>query len=378
MKRLINKIFFFAIFSNFSIYSLPFYEEKNLGEERSTDYNIKIKQIVTHLNHPWGLTFIDNDRFIITERYGVIWVYHNKELFKVVGLPENIYQHNQAGILDVLKVKNHYYLSYALRVSASEAVLSVVQFDLEEGKSLYSMVNKRLIFKSNGVAFNGIQLGSRITTDGQYLFISLGDGERREFAQDLSNDLGKIIRINLDGSIPEDNPFSQMKGARPEIYSYGHRNPQGLFYDSYNSTLWESEHGPQGGDELNIINAKKNYGWPVITYGVEYGTAKKIGEGTKKEGMEQPYRYWIPSPALSGLILYRGEMFKDWDNSLFLGALKFGSLYRLQLNDNNHIIKEEILLKDRIGRIRTIRATPTGSLYILTDEINGRLIELSL
>jgi glucose/arabinose dehydrogenase len=194
-------------------------------------------------------------------------------------------------------------------------------------------------------------------------------------AQDLGDTAGSLIRLNEDGSVPRDNPFVDRPGARPEIYSYGHRNMQGAAINPRTGRIWTHEHGPQGGDELNIPEAGKNYGWPIITYGEEYVTGVPIGEGTHKPGMEQPIHYWVPSIAPSGMAFYTGDRFPNWRGDLFIGSLKFHLLVRLRL-DGDRVVHEERMLKDELGRIRDVRQGPDGLLYLLTDADDGMLVRL--
>ncbi|MES0326911.1 MAG: PQQ-dependent sugar dehydrogenase, partial [Gammaproteobacteria bacterium] len=202
-------------------------------------------------------------------------------------------------------------------------------------------------------------------------------GERgdRSRAQDTNDHAGSIIRLHDDGSVPKDNPFVAKRNEKPEIYSYGHRNPQGMTLHPETGEIWTHEHGPQGGDEINIVKSGKNYGWPVITYGVNYGWGTKIGEGTRKSGMEQPLYYWDPSIAPSGMAFYDGNKFPQWRGNLFVGSLKFKLLVRLEL-ESNKVVKEERLLAGGYGRIRDVRSGPGGYLYLLTDEVEGRLLRL--
>ena len=185
-----------------------------------------------------------------------------------------------------------------------------------------------------------------------------------------------MIRLNDDGSVPVDNPFNEKNNAHPEIYSFGHRNIQGMTLRQTDNSLWSHEHGPQGGDELNRPASGKNYGWPVITYGVNYGLGSKIGEGNTKDGLEQPIYYWVPSIAPSGMAFYDAEKFASWKNNLFVGSLKFSTLVRLEL-ENNKVIHEERMLINRFGRIRDVRQGPDGMIYLLSDSSNGKLLRLS-
>jgi glucose/arabinose dehydrogenase len=202
----------------------------------------------------------------------------------------------------------------------------------------------------------------------------MGERQRKDDAQDLSRLMGRVVRIKPDGSVPSDNPFVGTAGARPETWSYGHRNPQGATIHPETGELWTVEHGAMGGDEVNTPKPGRNYGWPVITYGVNYD-GRKIGEGTTKEGMEQPVHYWDPSIAPSGMTFYTGDRYPGWKGSLFVGSLKFGLLSRLTL-EGNRVVSEERLLTDLGARVRDVRQGPDGYLYLLTDESNGRILRL--
>ena len=219
--------------------------------------------------------------------------------------------------------------------------------------------------------------GSRITFDDEnHIYFSVGDRGVRPNAQNLSNHAGSILRLNLDGSIPKDNPFVNKKNILPEIYSYGHRNPQGLFYDKISKTLFSIEHGPRGGDEINIIKKGLNYGWPVISYGKEYWNPFPVGVGTHKEGMEQPIQVYIPSIAPSSLIVYRGKMFEKWDGNILSGALKLTHVNRIVVNKKNKVIKENRILENLNERIRDIIQDKKGKIYISTD--SGNIYSLSV
>ncbi len=208
-----------------------------------------------------------------------------------------------------------------------------------------------------------------------FLFVTLGDRGRSTLAQDLDEPHGSVIRLHDDGRVPGDNPFVDRTGARPEIFSYGNRNVQGAALHPGTGELWTHEHGPQGGDEVNVIRAGTNYGWPVITYGVNYGIGTRIGEGTDKPGMAQPLYYWVPSIAPSGMAFYTGDRFPGWRGNLLVGSLKFRLLVRLEL-DGEKVVHEERLLQGRLGRIRDVRQGPDGYVYLLTDDDNGKLARL--
>jgi aldose sugar dehydrogenase len=235
----------------------------------------------------------------------------------------------------------------------------------------------RVIFRQEGPLSTGNHFGCRIVQmPDNNLFLTMGDHfNPRDEAQDLANHLGKIVRIAPDGSVPNDNPFAGRRGAKPEIWSYGHRNSQGAALNPSSGKLWMHEHGPRGGDEINIPQAGKNYGWPVIGFGVDYSGAK-IHEGTSKPGMEQPIRQWTPVIAPSGMAFYTADLFPQWKNNLFIGGLVARALVRLEL-DGEKVTKEERLLQDLRQRIRDVRAGPDGALWLLTDSANGQLLRLT-
>ncbi|MFW2437922.1 MAG: PQQ-dependent sugar dehydrogenase, partial [Arenicellales bacterium] len=238
------------------------------------------------------------------------------------------------------------------------------------------IIDWQTLFRLQPKSTTGRHFGSRLVFDrNNFLYITLGDRGERFRSQDLNDHAGSIIRLHDDGSIPGDNPFIRQKDKQDAIYSYGHRNIQGAVLHPSTGMLWVHEHGPQGGDELNIIEAAQNYGWPVITYGKEYGSGDDIGEGTHKGGMQQPIHYWVPSIAPSGMAFYNGNKFPDWQGDLFIGSLKFQLLVRLELNGNK-ILHEERLLKKELGRIRDVRNGPDGYLYLLTDAEDGKLVRL--
>jgi glucose/arabinose dehydrogenase len=233
----------------------------------------------------------------------------------------------------------------------------------------------KIVFRQQPAGLGGIHFGSRLVfaRDGN-LFVTLGDRGQREMAQDLGTHYGKVIRLRPDGTVPPDNPFVSKAGARPEIWSYGHRNVQAAALHPVTGKLWTIEHGARGGDELNIPLAGRNYGWPVITYGRDY-SGFKIGEGTAKAGMEQPVYYWDPSIAPSGMAFYTGKLFPEWQGSLFVGALRGQALHRLVL-DGDTVVGEEVLLRDLGERIRDVRAGPDGAVWLLTDSTQGRVLRL--
>jgi glucose/arabinose dehydrogenase len=234
----------------------------------------------------------------------------------------------------------------------------------------------KTIFKALPKSKGGHHFGSRllITEQGQ-LFITLGDRGDKQRAQDVNDHAGSLIRINKDGSIPKDNPFVNKSGAKPEIYTYGNRNMQGIAMQPETTAVWTIEHGPQGGDELNLMKPGVNYGWPVITYGVEYVIGTKIGEGTQKEGMAQPVHYWVPSIGVSSLLFYDADKFPEWKGNAFVSSLVFGHLALLEMK-NNKVVKEDRLVNGSYGRIREVQQGLDGFLYFITDASKGKLLRI--
>lgn len=339
---------------------------------KSSDENIEVKKIVSNLGVIWGMSFILEDKILFTLKSGKIGVLNteNKEIKYLFDVPD-VWDFGQGGLLDVQKSPNFkednlLFFTYVKDINdKATTVLSSAKFQNDK------LLDWKDLFVSKAFSDTNIHFGSRITFDEEgHLFFSIGDRGVRENSQNLSNHAGKIIRLNLDGSIPKDNPFINQKDALPEIYSYGHRNPQGLFYDKKSKKLYSSEHGPRGGDEINIIGKAKNYGWPIISYGKEYWNNSPVGESTSKKGMEQPIKYYDPSIAPSSLIVYEGEVFKNWKGNLFLGALKLQHLNRIVLDKDNKVIKEERLLEELNERIRNVIQSNKGEIYISTDSGN--------
>jgi glucose/arabinose dehydrogenase len=233
-----------------------------------------------------------------------------------------------------------------------------------------------VIFDVTGIAWGSDRhFGSRIAFDDAHLYFSVGDRGNRPNGQNLESHAGSILRLNVDGSVPQDNPFVDIQGARNEIWSYGHRNPQGLVWDGVNQRLWSIEHGPRGGDELNLIERGGNYGWPIISYGKEYASFRAVGEGTHKEGMEQPKKFYIPSIAPGSLMQYTGDAFPEWKGDLFSGALKLRHINRIKLDQEGNAIAEERLMEDLNERIRALLQSPEGWIYFSTDSGNIYVIK---
>lgn len=337
-------------------------------------------QVVTEgLEHPWSLAFLPDGRFLITERPGRLRMIESdgRLLPQVIGGLPKIEASGQGGLLDVVlhpDFKNNRWVYFSYNEAGRGGMGTAVARGRLQGMRLH---DTEVLFRLAPKSSTSYHFGSRLVFDRQgHLFITLGDRGDRPRAQDLSDHAGSVIRLNDDGSIPADNPFVGLTDVRPEIYSYGHRNIQGATLDPKSGRLWTHEHGPQGGDEINLPEAGMNYGWPVITYGVNYGIGTRIGEGTEKPGMAQPLYYWDPSIAPSGMAFYQGDAFPAWRGDLFVGSLKFRLLVRLRIQDGK-VLHEERMLKGELGRIRDVRLGPDGLLYLLTDEDDGRLIRLT-
>jgi glucose/arabinose dehydrogenase len=325
------------------------------------------------------VAFLPDGRFLVTERKGRLRLIEADGRLRsapVAGLPDEVHQHGQGGLLDVALhpdfARNHLvYFSYAERGRGGYGT-TVARARFEDDALHDTEVLFRMALKSR----QGRHFGSRLVFDREgHLFITLGDRGDRPRAQDLNDHAGSLIRLSADGSVPDDNPFIDTPGALPEIFSYGHRNMQGATLNPFTGRLWTHEHGPQGGDEINVPEAGVNHGWPVITYGVNYGIGTQIGEGTAKPGMAQPLYYWAPSIAPSGMTFYDGPHFPGWQGDLFVGSLKFRLLVRLEIEDDR-VVHEERMLAGEFGRIRDVRQGPDGLIYLLTDESNGQLLRL--
>lgn len=338
---------------------------------------IRIVEVIRGLEHPWGMAFLPDGRILVTERPGRLRLVENGQLVPkpVSGLPTIVAQ-GQGGLLDVALhprfAENQ--LVYIAYTSARERGIST---DVARAKLVGAeLEDVQVIFRGNRGTTTGRHFGSRLVFDGKgFLYIGLGDHGQMDRAQDSADHAGSVIRIHDDGRIPADNPYQQQSDWLPEIYSIGNRNVQGAALHPVSGELWTHEHGPQGGDEINIIRAGRNYGWPVITYGVNYGIGTRIGIGTHKDGMEQPLYQWTPSIAPSGMTFYSGDTFPNWHGDLFVGALRGQMLVRLTL-EGEQVVAEERMLQNQVGRIRDVRQGPDGFIYLLTDARNGALLRL--
>ncbi|WP_029583396.1 PQQ-dependent sugar dehydrogenase [Bradyrhizobium sp. URHD0069] len=341
---------------------------------------LEVQTVASGLVVPWSLAFLPDGRMLVTERPGRMRIVTTEGQLSppLKGVPE-VWASGQGGLLDVILDKSYaqnrtIYFCFAERTGGGGRT-AVARAKLNDGDGRLDDV--KIIFRQEGPLSSGNHYGCRIVqaNDGN-LFVTLGDHFiYRDEAQNLGNHLGKLIRITPDGSAPTDNPFVGRKDAKPEIWSYGHRNQQSLAINPASNDLWEIEHGPRGGDEVNVIGKGKNYGWPVIGYGIDYSGAK-IHERTAKDGMEQPVKYWVPSIAPSGMTFYTGKLFPKWAGSLFTGALAGKMLVRLSVNGNT-VTGEERLLRNLHERIRDVRQGPDGALWLLTDSSAGRILRVS-
>lgn len=334
----------------------------------SEEHAFRVVVVATGLDHPWGLAFLPDGQMLVTERSGHLRTVNEGRLdpSPIAGVPE-VRASGQGGLLDValhpeFGENGWVYLSYAAG-SWGRAGTEVARGRLRDHRLEDVEVLFRALPKSSGGRHFGSRL--RFAPDG-HIFISLGDRGDRHRAQEPGDHAGSVIRLRDDGTVPPNNPFVGVDGARPELFTTGNRNVQGLAFHPETGALWSHEHGPRGGDELNVVRPGVNYGWPVISYGREYMSGFQVGEGTHRDGMAQPAHQWTPSIAPSGLTVYGGDRFPAWRGNLFVGALRFRLLARLVL-DGERVVHEERLLEDRYGRIRDVRTGPDGLLYLLTD-----------
>ncbi|MDP1867072.1 MAG: PQQ-dependent sugar dehydrogenase [Bradyrhizobium sp.] len=341
---------------------------------------LEVQTVASGLVNPWALAFLPDGRMLVTERAGRMRIVTPEGQVSppLKGVPE-AWASGQGGLLDVITDKSFaqnktIYFCYAER-TAGGGRTAMARGKLNDGSGRLDEI--KVIFRQEGPLSSGNHYGCRIAQAGDgNLFVTLGDHySARDEAQNLGNHIGKLIRIAPDGSAPADNPFVGRDGAKPEIWSYGHRNQQGLAIDPATGDLWESEHGPRGGDEINLVGKGRNYGWPAIGYGIDYSGAR-IHEAAAKDGMEQPLKYWVPSIAPSGLAFYSAKLFPKWTGSLFTGALSGKMLVRLQLNGHT-VTSEERLLPNLNERIRDVRQGPDGALWLLTDSSAGRILRVS-
>jgi glucose/arabinose dehydrogenase len=357
----------------------PVHAQKPLPVVRTDAHAVRPVILAEGLEHPWSIAWLPDGRALVTEREGRLRILSREgrlEPQPVAGLPANIEASGQGGLFDAIPhprfAENGWvYLSYAGRGEGGAGT------ELARARLVGSRLEGlEVLFRQTPKSRGGRHFGGRIVFDASgHVFLTLGDRGEQDRAQRPDDHAGSVIRLQDDGRVPRDNPFVDKPGFRPEKYTLGNRNIQGAALHPRTGALWTHEHGPQGGDEVNVIRAGVNYGWPVITYGVNYGLGTRIGEGTSKPGMAQPLHYWVPSIAPSGLAVYSGERFPRWRGDLLIGALRDQMLVRLQV-DGEKVVKEERMLKGVLGRIRDVRVGPDGFVYLLTDSSDGAVVRL--
>ena len=345
---------------------------------QSEKQSFRVVTLTQGLQYPWSLAFLPDGRLLITERAGRLRIVQKDFTLDpkpVSGLPD-IIASGQGGLFDVV-LHPQYSKNGWIYFAYSEPGTGGWGTALARGKLVgHQMTNVQVLFSMEPKTRSNHHFGGRIVFDeAGYVYLTLGDRGEMARAQQLDDHAGSIIRLHDDGQVPNDNPFVNRAGAKPEKFTLGNRNVQGVAIHPKTGEVWTHEHGPQGGDEINIIKPARNYGWPIITYGANYGTGTKIGEGTAKAGLEQPLYVWVPSIAPSGMAFYKGSEFTNWNNSLFIGALRAETLVRLELKGDK-VVHEERLLQGSIGRIRDVRLGPDQFIYLLTDERAGGLYRL--
>jgi glucose/arabinose dehydrogenase len=373
MYRL-NRLVRLSILSLLSVSCAASSQEKQTFKTSAGD--LRLTTVARGLEHPWGMVFLPDGRMLVTERPGRMRIVHADGRLSppLEGVPK-VHAHGQGGLLGLaldpaFEKNRRIYFSYA-EPGEGGAGTAVAHARLSER----GLEDVSIVFRQRPKVDGSNHFGSRLVfaRDGK-LFVTLGERNQRDRAQKLDEHLGKIVRINPDGSVPRDNPFVGRSGALPEIWSYGHRNVQGAALHPTTGALWTAEHGAQGGDEVNIPQPGRNYGWPVITYGVDYGGGR-IGEGTTRKGMEQPVHHWDPSIAPSGMLFYTGDRYPGWRGDVFVGSLKFGLVSRLDL-DGGRVVREERLFEPFDPRVREVAQGPDGLIYLLTDESDGEVIRV--
>ncbi len=322
--------------------------------------------VTDDIQNPWGMAFLPNGDILVTEKKGEIRIIRDGILLdeKIEDVPE-VHKNGQGGLLDIelhpdYESNGWIYITYSSKEGSGSGSNTALMRAKLNGMTL---VEKEILYKASPNTGSGSHYGSRIAFDNDdYLYFSVGDRHKRDDnPQDITRDGGKIYRLHDDGRIPDDNPFVNTSGAKTAIYSYGHRNPQGMAMNPVDGKIWTHEHGPQGGDEVNIILAGKNYGWPIISYGINYN-GSEFAEATSRPGMEQPVIYWVPSIAPCGMTFVSGDKYPGWEGDLLVGSLKFNYLVRCKV-EGDEITSQEIIAED-IGRVRNVEQAPDGTIYV--------------
>ncbi|QND53771.1 PQQ-dependent sugar dehydrogenase [Phyllobacterium sp. 628] len=351
------------------------------AEFKTDKVTITAQTIADNLEHPWALAFLPNGALLVTERTGTLRIIKDgKTSDPVANVPE-VAVVGQGGLLDIalapdFTTSSTIYFTFS-QPGSGGAGTALASAKLKRSDNGNTLEDTKILVSMNKKTTKGQHFGSRIVVapDGK-LFVTMGERGEQDRAQDFQDHAGSVLHINADGSIPSENPFADGSKALPEIWSKGHRNPQGAAWDPVTKSLITVEHGAMGGDEINRPEAGKNYGWPIISFGRHY-TGAKIGKGNKAAGFEQPEYYWDPSIAPSGLAVYQGAMFPEWQGDLLVGALKFQLLVRVDRDEKGTIKGEERMFDGEFGRIRDVRVAPDGSIYLLTDESDGKIIRLT-
>lgn len=362
MKNSILKIFIALITLNFSCAQQG---ENEVNTPKTSLFEAEL--IIDEMQIPWGMAFLPDGSMLITEKSGEL-IHFKDGHKKIVGNSPEIYLRGQGGLLDIALHPDYQnngwiYISYASEEGEDKGGNTAIMRAKFDGNNL---TDNEVLYKATPNTTKGQHFGSRFAFDNEgYLYFSIGErGARDVNPQDITRDGGKIYRLNADGSIPADNPFVGTDGAKEAIFSYGHRNPQGLVKNPMTGEIWDNEHGPQGGDEINIIEKGKNYGWPVITYGINY-SGTPITDKTEMEGMEQPLHYWVPSIAPSGMTFVSSDKYPEWKGNLLIGSLKFQYLERLELKGNKVVYREKLM--PDLGRVRDVRQAPDGYIYVAVE-----------
>ena len=345
------------------------------GQVSSEEHRFRVVTVASGLRFPWGIAFLPNGDMLVTERQGRVRLLRGGTLQgdPVAGAPE-VWASGQGGLLDIERhprfAQNRLvYLTYS-KPGLRGATTALARARLEGDR----LVDLRDLLVADAWGRGGAHFGSRIVFDSAgMVYFGIGDRGQRDRAQRVSDHAGTIMRLHDDGRVPADNPFVGQSDARPEIFSYGHRNPQGMTLHPTSGELWETEHGARGGDEVNLVRRGRNYGWPAITHGIDYSGAP-ISADTARAGMEQPLLYWVPSIATSGLAIYAGDRFPRWRGNVFSGALA-GQQLRRVVFDGHRAVRQEVLLEGR-ARIRTVKVGPDGYIYLLTDASDGEVLRL--
>jgi len=373
---MLTKIYQYVLLS-FLLISITFSSYAANIVFQNSNENYQVELVTENLQVTWGMAFLSKDKLLFTQRNGKVGLFNikNQQVSWIKNVPA-VYHNGQAGLLDVAISPDYQktgwiYFTYSKKLADKSATV-LAKAKLQGNK----LQHWQDILISQSKEDTNYHYGSRIAFDSiGHVFFTIGDRGNRPNAQNLKNHAGSTLRLNLDGSTPDDNPFVNQSNVLPEIWAYGQRNPQGLVYDKQKNRLWSIEHGPRGGDEINLLEAGKNYGWPVISYGKEYWGPVDVGEGTHKKGMLQPVKYYVPSIAPSSLMLYSGKAFPQWQGNLFAGALKLKHLNRVVINDNAKAIAEERLLETLEERIRCVIESPEGFIYLSTD--SGKILRMT-